>query len=180
MYLHMYLRKDFTMKNTQLLRFLLAGAAAAAAASSFAYADQARAAPQRLDAREADGTPFGRQGDPKRVSRTIRVAMNDKMRFEPGNITVRKGETVRFVVANKGAVLHEMVLGTPQSLKQHAELMRKHPGMEHDEASMAHVRPGARRDIVWQFTESGDFQFACLIPGHFEAGMVGKVTVKNS
>ncbi|QJW84488.1 cupredoxin family protein [Ramlibacter terrae] len=128
--------------------------------------------------RPVEATPFGQEGDPKRVTRTIRVGMNDRMRFDPATINVRKGETVRFVVANRGAVLHEMVLGTAQALKEHAEMMKKHPGMEHDEPSMAHVKPGATGDIVWQFTQSGEFQFACLVPGHFEAGMVGTLVVR--
>lgn len=135
-------------------------------------------AAKKFDASQVEATPFGQEGDPKKVTRTIRVAMNDRMRFEPGHITVRKGETIRFTVANKGAVLHEMVLGTAQALKEHAELMKKHPGMEHDEPSMAHVKPRATGEIVWQFTKAGEFQFACLIPGHFEAGMVGSITVK--
>lgn len=74
--------------------------------------------------------------------------------------------------------LHEMVLGTPQELRQHAELMKMFPTMEHADANMAHVKPGARGEIVWQFTQAGEYQFACLIPGHFEAGMTGKVAVK--
>lgn len=123
-------------------------------------------------------TSIGRQGDPKKVTRTIRVDMSDRMRFTPDRIAIRKGETVRFTVANRGAVLHEMVLGTREALKDHADLMKKHPGMEHDEPNMAHVKPGARGDIVWHFTHAGEFQFACLIPGHFEAGMVGTLTVK--
>ncbi|HZF78731.1 MAG TPA: plastocyanin/azurin family copper-binding protein, partial [Rubrivivax sp.] len=65
-----------------------------------------------------------------------------------------------------------------EELKKHAEEMKKFPEMEHEEAYMAHVQPGRRGDIVWQFTKAGDFQFACLVPGHFEAGMVGKLTVK--
>jgi uncharacterized cupredoxin-like copper-binding protein len=64
-----------------------------------------------------------------------------------------------------------------EELKQHAALMKKHPGMEHDEAYMAHVRPGKRGEIVWQFTRAGEFYYACLLPGHFEAGMVGKIVV---
>ena len=71
-----------------------------------------------------------------------------------------------------------MVIGTADELKKHAEQMRKFPEMEHEEAYMAHVKPGKSGEIVWQFTKAGEFQFACLIPGHFEAGMVGKVTVK--
>lgn len=156
----------------------LVAASAALVGPAYPHGAAGHGAHHTFDAAKLEATPFGQQGDPKRVTRTIVVGMNDKMRFEPSSITVKKSETVRFVVANKGAVLHEMVLGTPQSLKEHAELMRKHPGMEHDEPSMAHVRPGAKGEIVWQFTQSGEFQFACLIPGHFEAGMVGKVVVK--
>jgi uncharacterized cupredoxin-like copper-binding protein len=84
---------------------------------------------------------------------------------------------VRFVPVNKGQVMHEMVLGTMDDLKKHAELMRKHPGMEHDEPHMAHVAPGKSGEMGWQFTQAGEFHYGCLIPGHFEAGMIGKVKV---
>ena len=158
---------------------LCAALAAALAFGSHAMAHgDGHAAARKFDASQVEATPYGQEGNPGKVTRTIRVAMKDTMRFEPGKLTVRKGETVRFVVANKGAVLHEMVLGTAKALKEHAELMKKHPGMEHDEPGMAHVKPGASGEIVWQFTQPGEFHFACLIPGHFEAGMVGVVTVK--
>jgi uncharacterized cupredoxin-like copper-binding protein len=123
-------------------------------------------------------TAFGRTGDPKKASRTVRVDMSDRMRFTPDSIDVKRGDTVRFVVRNSGKVMHEMVLGTMVDLKEHAELMKKHPGMEHDEPYMAHVEPGKTAEIVWQFTQPGEFHFGCLVPGHFEAGMVGKVTVR--
>jgi uncharacterized cupredoxin-like copper-binding protein len=157
---------------------IVAAATAVLASNAYAHGDETHKAPRQFDARKVEDTPFGREGDPRKVTRTIRVGMSDKMRFDPESINVKKGETIRFVIANKGAVLHEMVLGTAQALKEHAELMKKFPGMEHDEPSMAHVKPGAAGDIVWQFTKAGEFQFACLIPGHFEAGMVGKLTVK--
>jgi uncharacterized cupredoxin-like copper-binding protein len=157
---------------------ILATALLLAGGFAFAHGDEQHSAPRTYDATKVEDTPFGQQGDPRKVTRTIRVGMSDNMRFDPESITVEKGETVRFVIANKGAVLHEMVLGTPEALKEHAQLMKKFPGMEHDEPSMAHVKPGAAGDIVWQFTKAGEFQFACLIPGHFEAGMVGKVAVK--
>lgn len=157
---------------------LLAAALLATAGQAHAHGEEAPRPAHAFDAAKVETTPFGQQGDPKKVSRTIRVRMNDRMRFDPARIVVKKGETIRFVVANRGAVLHEMVLGTPQALEAHAELMKKHPGMEHDEPSMAHVKPGATGHIVWQFTEAGEFQFACLVPGHFEAGMVGTLTVK--
>ena len=91
---------------------------------------------------------------------------------------VQPGETIRFEVKNSGKTMHEMVLGTMQDLTEHAELMRKHPGMEHDEPYMAHVPPGKTERMVWHFTKSGEFYYGCLIPGHFEAGMVGKVIIR--
>jgi uncharacterized cupredoxin-like copper-binding protein len=120
---------------------------------------------------------FGREGDPKKATRSISVDMSDQMRFSPAQITVRQGETIRFRVKNSGKVMHEMVLGTMEELRQHAETMRKHPGMEHDEPYMAHVAPGKTQTMVWQFTRPGEFYYGCLVPGHFEAGMLGKVTV---
>ena len=121
---------------------------------------------------------FGREGDPKKISRTVKIDMADSMRFSPSEITVKRGETVRFEAKNSGKLMHEIVLGTMEELKQHAELMRKHPGMEHAEPYMAHVAPGKTEHVVWQFTKPGEFYYGCLIPGHFEAGMVGKVIVK--
>jgi len=122
--------------------------------------------------------PFGREGDPKKAARTVKIDMSDAMRFTPAELTIKQGETVRFDVKNRGKTVHEMVLGTMKELKEHAELMKKHPGMEHDEAYMAHVAPGKTERIVWQFTNPGEFYYGCLIPGHFEAGMVGKLIVK--
>ena len=148
------------------------------ASAAFAHGDAPHAAPRTFDPSHVEATPFGQEGDPKKVDRTIRIEMNDRMRFIPSEVSVKQGETVRFVVANKGAVLHEMVLGTAADLAAHAELMKKFPGMAHDDANMAHVKPGAQGQIVWQFTQPGEFEFACLVPGHFEAGMVGKVVVK--
>ncbi|WP_334188596.1 cupredoxin domain-containing protein [Noviherbaspirillum sp.] len=125
----------------------------------------------------AEEHAFGRQGDPKNAVRTITIDMADTMRFGPAEITVREGETVRFVVANKGKMMHEMVIGTMAELKAHGELMKKHPGMEHDEPYMAHVGPGRKAELVWHFTKAGEFHYACLVPGHFEAGMIGKIKV---
>ncbi|MDX2220486.1 MAG: cupredoxin family protein [Burkholderiales bacterium] len=124
-----------------------------------------------------DEHPWGREGDPKKAVRTVEVDMSDAMRFTPDKLEVKQGDTVKFVVKNRGKVMHEMVIGTEKELKAHAEMMKKHPGMEHEEPYMAHVSPGKREEIVWQFTKPGDFMFGCLIPGHFEAGMVGKITV---
>ena len=132
-----------------------------------------------IDYSKADPKPFGIAADPRRAKRAIRVDLTDNMRFTPGVIHVRRGEVVRFVAANKGEVLHEMVLGTMEELKEHAELMKRHPGMEHNEPHMAHVAPGKSGEIGWRFTKAGTYYYGCLIPGHFEAGMLGKVIVVN-
>jgi uncharacterized cupredoxin-like copper-binding protein len=120
---------------------------------------------------------WGQQGDAKRVTRTIVIAMSDDMRFTPSTINVTQGETIKFVVTNKGKILHEMVIGTAAELAKHAALMKKHPNMEHDEPFMAHVAPTKKTELIWQFSKVGAFEFACLIPGHFEAGMRGTITV---
>lgn len=127
--------------------------------------------------RSAEEHAFGREGNPKHVTRTIAIDMNDTMRFTPSAIKVRQGDTIKFIVKNKGKALHEMVLGTIDELKAHDELMKKNPEMEHDEPYMAHVKPGGQEKMVWQFTNAGEFNFGCLEPGHFEAGMVGKIIV---
>ncbi len=126
----------------------------------------------------AEQKDWGVAGDPKKATRTIDIRMTDNMRFAPNQLQIKLGETVRLVAVNAGKVLHEIVIGTPQELKAHAEMMKKHPGMEHDEPYMAHVDPGKKGDIVWTFNRAGSFEFACLIPGHFEAGMIGRITVK--
>ncbi len=121
---------------------------------------------------------WGIAGDAKKVSRTITLKMTDNMRFTPDRIEVKVGETLRFVVQNDGKVLHELVIGTKQELDEHAALMLKFPNMEHDEPYMAHVDAGKKGEIVWTFNRAGDFDFACLIAGHYQAGMVGKIKVK--
>ena len=125
-------------------------------------------------------TAWGIAGDAKAakaVKRTIVLTMTDSMRFTPDRIDVTQGETVRIVVKNQGKMLHEFVLGTKQELEAHAALMLKFPTMEHAEPYMAHVEAGKTGEIVWTFNRAGDFDFACLIAGHYQAGMVGKVKV---
>jgi len=120
----------------------------------------------------------GKPGNPAKVTRTMTVDMNDNMRFNPAKINVKKGETIKFVVKNSGRIKHEMVLGSTKELKEHAAMMKKMPGMEHADANMVIVDPGKTGEIVWQFSKAGKFDFVCLQPGHFEAGMKGKIAVK--
>ncbi len=121
--------------------------------------------------------PWGIAGTAKAGVRTIEIKMSDNMRFSPDLVEVKQGETVRFVHTNNGKIMHEFVLGTKKELDEHAALMKKFPGMEHDEPYMAHVAAGKKGEIVWNFNRVGEFDFACLLPGHYEAGMVGKIRV---
>lgn len=122
---------------------------------------------------------WGIAGDARKVRRTVEIRMSDQMRFTPDRIEVARGDTVRFVFRNEGKLLHEFVLGTKKELDEHAALMMKFPNMEHDEPYMAHVPPGKRGQIIWTFNRAGEFDFACLIAGHYSAGMTGKVVVND-
>ena len=134
---------------------------------------------QKADDHKGHSADLGEPGDPEKTSRTIEVQMSDAMRFSPASIKVRRGQTIKFVLRNTGQVKHEMVLGTIKELKEHAALMQKFPDMEHADPNMVTVEPGQTGELVWRFTKAGAFDFACLQPGHFEAGMVGKVAVKR-
>ena len=120
---------------------------------------------------------WGIAGDAKSAKRSITLVMGDNMRFTPDVVSVKQGETVRFVVKNQGKQLHEMVIGTKKELDAHAAMMVKFPKMQHDEPYMAHVAAGKSQDLIWTFNRSGEFDFACLIAGHCQAGMVGKISV---
>lgn len=126
-----------------------------------------------------DHSPVGEPGQVSAVTRTIEVRMSDDMRFHPEKISVKRGETVRFVVRNAGNVPHEFMLGEIRALQEHAEVMRQHPTMVHDEPNAITVEPGRTGELVWKFTASGRVDFACLIPGHFENGMKGDIRVSR-
>lgn len=129
---------------------------------------------------DAHKATYGMAGDPKMVTRTIKLSMNDNMRFTPDNLTIKQGETIKFVIANQGKILHEMVIGTIKDLQEHAEMMRQMPNMQHNDPNMARVMPNKSGEILWTFSQAGNFDFACLQPGHSEAGMKGKLIVTTS
>ena len=162
-------------------RFLATGLAAGVFAlqrGAFAHGGPAHAPPAATEA-PREQQPWGIAGDAAAVSRTIPIVMSDDMRFVPDRIEPRLGETIRFTHENRGTVMHEMVIGTPEALAEHAALMERFPEMEHDEPWMAHVPPGGRSEMIWRFNRAGEFQFACLIPGHFQAGMIGTIKVRG-
>jgi uncharacterized cupredoxin-like copper-binding protein len=148
----------------------------AVSSAVFAHGDKKHA--EEATEFDAVETEFGRYQPDLEPTQTVEISMADTMRFSPAMLSVKSGDVVRFVVSNEGALQHEFVLGTSDSLAEHADLMIKFPNMEHDEPYMAHVDPGKKMEIVWQFTQAGSFEFGCLLPGHFQAGMKGTVTVK--
>jgi uncharacterized cupredoxin-like copper-binding protein len=145
---------------------------------ALARADEDHHAEKQTSAQD-HAAALGRPGDAAKVDRTIDVTMSDAMRFAPAQVRAKRGETIRFALTNIGKLKHELVLGTRKELKEHAALMRRFPEMEHADPNMASVEPGKTGELVWQFTRGGTFDFACLQPGHMEAGMVGKVTVRR-
>jgi uncharacterized cupredoxin-like copper-binding protein len=124
-------------------------------------------------------SPVGEPGDARSVTRTIAVKMSDTMRFNPEKMSVKRGETIKFVVKNDGLEPHEFMLGEIKALQEHAEVMRKHPTMVHDEPNAITVNPSQTGELIWKFTKSGRVDFACLIPGHFEKGMQGDIQVSQ-
>ncbi len=142
---------------------------------SFAHGNKDHAA--KASATQKEQKPWGIAGDAKAATRTIAVGMGDNMRFTPDRIDVKLGETIKFIIQNNGKILHEFVIGTKKELDEHAAMMVKFPNMEHDEPYMAHVAAGKKGEIIWQFNKAGDFDFACLIAGHYQSGMVGKIKV---
>jgi uncharacterized cupredoxin-like copper-binding protein len=159
------------MKPTLLLIALLSMAATLPA---YAHGEKKHAPAEEATAEQ---TAWGIAGKPAQVTHKVTIDMTDAMRFTPDALSVQEGDTVRFVVKNRGRMLHEMVIGTPEELAKHAAMMAKFPNMEHDAPYMVHVDPGKTGEIVWTFNRAGQFEFACLIAGHYEAGMRGTLTV---
>ena len=132
-------------------------------------------------AHEGERFSAGEPGDPKQPARMVKMTMREdgkKMLFEPAYITVHKGEQIRFVLMNDGTESHEFVLATVAQNRKHAQLMKGHQHMADDDPNAKRLTPFTEGEIVWKFTRRGTFEYACLIPGHYEAGMHGTIEVK--
>ncbi|WP_454726114.1 MULTISPECIES: cupredoxin domain-containing protein [Cupriavidus] len=157
-------------KTSRAVRALLAMASALALSSAFAAGGHAG----HHDGDAAVGQP----GEAGQVSRTIAIDMGDDMRFSPQDIKVRAGETIRFVVRNTGRLRHEMVIAGEAELKAHYAAMLKTPEMEHADPGAVTLDAGQTGELVWRFPQGGRVPFACLQPGHYDAGMRGTVRVR--
>ncbi len=148
---------------------------------------------------QADAVDFGGPGDGSEVTRTIEIVMVDNY-FEPENLVLLAGETVRFVIKNEGEFLHEFNIGTADMHVAHqAEMMTmmEHgmltaTGIDHEMMKMDHngagmsghahddpntvlVEPGQTQELIWRFTATTGLEFACNVPGHYDAGMMGEI-----
>lgn len=121
----------------------------------------------------------GRPGNPKKISRTIKITALD-IKYDKPAIQVKAGETIKFVVTNTGKLRHEFMIGDPEEQRQHAEMMKQMPGMVHEDANMLTLEPGETKSLVWHFTKAGKLEVACHIAGHYEAGMKSQVVVVRS
>ena len=124
---------------------------------------------------------YGQPGDAGQPSRDVVVVMKEaegRMMFEPATIAVTSGEQIRFVLKNEGELDHEFVFGTAAEIADHAEMMKVMPDMKHTDANSMSVKAKVSGEVIWQFATAGEIEFACLVPGHMEAGMKGKIIVK--
>ncbi|MHC8387398.1 copper-resistant cuproprotein CopI [Pseudomonas sp. MDT2-39-1] len=145
---------------------------------------------------------FGQPAPTAKAARSVEVVMGD-MSFTPKAIDIKAGETVRLVLVNKGQLLHEFNLGDAAMHAKHQQEMMKmqqsgmltptgmkemdhgsmagmdHGMMKHDDPNSVLVEPGKTAELTWTFTKATNLEFACNIPGHYQAGMVGKLTVSQ-
>ena len=129
----------------------------------------------------AEDRAYGQPGDSKKPARIVHITMREtdqKMVFIPNEVKIRKGEQIKFLIRNNGEIDHEIVLATVAENLKHAEEMAKNPDMEHDDPNAKRLGPKKTGEMIWKFTKAGEFDFSCLIPGHREAGMSGKIIVK--
>lgn len=148
---------------------------------------------------------FGKPGVAAKADRTVEITQGD-MYYEPASVQVKAGETVRFVLKNEGNLLHEFSLGDATMHAEHQKHMlmmqqmgmigengimpMDHSKMGHDMAGMDHgqmthddpntvmIPPGKSAELTWTFSKATGLEFACNLPGHYQAGMVGNLEVQ--
>lgn len=128
-----------------------------------------------------DSMTVGKPGNAASVDKTVEVVMRETdggdMIFEPAALSFQKGQTIRFIIRNDGELAHEFVLDDHERVMEHKALMEKFPEMEHDDPNAVRLAPGEKGEIIWTFSNDGSFEFACLIPGHYDSGMKGELHV---
>ncbi|MCT9000322.1 cupredoxin domain-containing protein [Chelativorans intermedius] len=161
------------------MKRLIMAVASMAALTSIAYAGGNHADGHG----EADMMAIGKPGEAAAAGRSVTITMKENddgaMVFEPASLKIEEGETIRLTFVNEGELEHEFVMDVHESILEHKALMEKFPEMEHDDPNAVRLGAGAKGEIVWTFAKAGEFEFACLIPGHYESGMKGDIIVTN-
>jgi len=126
------------------------------------------------------GSMTGTPGKPESVSRTINVTADDSMRFTHEPLNIKNGETIKFVVTNKGAIAHEFSIATKDEHMEHGEMMMDNPTMHHAPGgNVISIKPGETEELIWSFENAWQIEAACNIPGHYDAGMHSSVTIQK-
>ena len=141
---------------------------------------------------------IGVKGNEENVDRVIKVLMYDNY-YQPNNFKIKKNETIKFVVENKGELVHEFNIATKaMHLKHQPEMMmmveneillsdkvdeekmkqmaKKNPAMGHSHSNSILLSPGEKGELVWKFNNKVKIEAACNVPGHYEVGMIAKIT----
>ncbi|MGX0879497.1 putative cupredoxin-like copper-binding protein/Cu/Ag efflux protein CusF [Roseovarius sp. MBR-154] len=127
----------------------------------------------------AAGTPGNAEGVTRTIDVTMRETDEGAMIFEPASFEFERGETIRFNVRNMGEIEHEFVIDDVEGNAKHKEMMAA-MDMEHDDPNSVRLDEGKSGEVIWTFSKAGTFEFACLIPGHYESGMHGPITVSET
>lgn len=158
---------------------------AVVAAAAFAWMNVSELRPAFAHSGHADHAAksfeAGEPGDPKKPFRTVEILMKDesgRMSYTPDRIEVKKGDQIKFIIKNVGVVDHEFLIDSLKNNAQHKLEMEKNPDMQHEEPNGVRLKPGETKEILWRFSKTGTFEFACLLPGHYESGMKGVVAIK--
>lgn len=158
---------------------LMAGTAFAESAMSGDHMKDGDHMMNEKDHHQGEETDFGKPGDPAKVTQTIEITATD-FAFDVKEMNFKKGETVKFILTNKGTQDHEITIASAAEQQEHRQMMQEMAGMkmDHNDGNSVSVAPGETKELVWDFTKSGSFEFACNYPGHAEIGMEGKIAVK--
>ena len=136
----------------------------------------------RADAGHRGGFAFGKPGKASEVTRTIHIDMRD-MAYSIHEIEAKVGETVRFVLVNSDEVEHDFTIGPPDLQARHrqemAKMMDTDMSMHHEDPNAVFVMPGEKQDLIWKFAAGHNLEFGCNVPGHYEAGMKGRISVAH-
>ena len=141
---------------------------------------------------------IGKIGKLSEVNKTIEIKMYDNY-FEPKEIKIKKNETVRFLITNYGELVHEFNIATREMHLNHQdemmkmmeygillgdkidkqkmkELSKKDHSLAHSHKNSLLLEPNQSGELIWKFSKDIVLEAACNVPGHYDSGMITKIT----